>query len=84
MDDRQLYELLGRKQAELEELHGEYDRLLAVLADVVSGDIAPARVCVDRQARRWEVLPVMDAIVSVAPLVNGHVQSIPVEARKEE
>lgn len=50
-----LYEMLGRKQAELEGLNIEYNRLLAVLGQVVSGEIERGRVLVDLAARTWTV-----------------------------
>lgn len=56
-----LHEMLGRKQFDLENLSAEYDRLLAVLGQVVSGEIAPERVSVDLTARNWKVEPKADA-----------------------
>lgn len=50
-----LYTIIGRKQVELDALHREYDALLGVLSEVVTGTIAPARVTVDRVARTWAV-----------------------------
>lgn len=70
-----LYASLGRKQAELEQLHTEYDRLLALLAAVLSGEIAPARVHVDLERRCWDVQPDLPATprayTPVVPLENG-------------
>lgn len=56
MNEAQLYELLGRKQADLEALHREYDRVLALLSHVLSGDVHGSRVRVDLAGRRWEIV----------------------------
>ena len=54
MNESQLYEALGRKQALIESQNLEYGRLLELLANVVSGNIAPERVTVDLVARTWK------------------------------
>lgn len=41
---------------EIERIHGEYDRLLGLLDEVVSGRIDPVRVVVDRSSRTWKLL----------------------------
>lgn len=61
-----LYAALGRKQDALDNLNDEYNRLLAVLGQVASGEIAPTRVSVDLAARSW----------AVAPLVEEHADAL--------
>jgi hypothetical protein len=51
--EEQLAAALGRKHLELEQLNRNYDQLLVLLANVVSGEIGPARVTVDLAARTW-------------------------------
>lgn len=53
----ELNAMIGRKQVELENLNLEYDRLLAVLSQVTSGEIEKDRVSVDLTARSWKVEP---------------------------
>ena len=53
-----LYESIGRKQADLDNLNAEYDRLLAVFGQVASGEVARERVSVDLAARSWKVEPI--------------------------
>ena len=53
----ELYATLGRKQQELESLNGEYDRLLNLLSQVVTGTVDRERVSVDLVARSWKVEP---------------------------
>ena len=57
-------EIVGRKQIELESLHDEYDRLLAVLSGVLFREIASWRVSVDLTARTWKVDPLPPVPVS--------------------
>ena len=63
-DTDMVYAALGRRTLELEQMHAEYDRLLALLAGVLTGEIAPQRVRVDLQARQW----VLDATGDDVPL----------------
>ena len=49
--------IIGRKQVELENLNLEYNRLLMVLGQVVSGEVEKDRVSVDLAARSWKVEP---------------------------
>jgi hypothetical protein len=42
----------------LANLDTEYDRLLALLGEVITGAIEPGRVIVNTLARTWEVRPV--------------------------
>lgn len=58
MEESAIYENLGRKQTELDNLTAEYARLLGVLACVVSGEIAHDRVTVDYPAQTWSVAAV--------------------------
>ena len=53
-------EVVGRKQIELENLHDEYDRLLAVLSAVLFREIDPKRVSVDLTGRTWKVDPLLE------------------------
>ncbi len=53
----ELYEALGRKQAALDAMNVEYDRLLSLLQQVVSGKISPGRVTVDTEKRTWACKP---------------------------
>ena len=48
-----LYELLGRKQEKLESLDAEYTNLLALLAEVISGEVERSRVMVNLTDRTW-------------------------------
>ena len=57
----ELNAMIGRKQVELENLNLEYNRLLAVLSQVTSGEIEKDRVSVDLTARSWKVEPKEDA-----------------------
>lgn len=56
MTEAQLFEALGRKQAALDTLLTEYDRLLSLLEQVVDGRIDSHTVRVDLAGRRWEVV----------------------------
>lgn len=53
----ELNAIIGRKQVELDTLNVEYNRVLAVLGHVVSGEVARDRVSVDLAARSWKVEP---------------------------
>ena len=48
-----LFESLGRKQFQLDELNREYDQLLNLLAEVAAGNIEAARITVNLLERRW-------------------------------
>ncbi len=50
-----LFELLGRKQAQLEDQDAAYSQLLTLLAGVVSGEIATDRVLVNLTDRTWQL-----------------------------
>lgn len=67
MTESTLYETIGRKQAELDALHGEYDRLLALLGQVLDGRVPTDAVRVDLHQRRWEV---------VAPLTSPRLSGV--------
>lgn len=47
------YAALGRKQLELENLNAEYDRVLLLLSQVVSGQTAKEAVTIDLTGRKW-------------------------------
>jgi hypothetical protein len=53
MTESQLYEKVGRLQVAHEQLDAEYTRLLGLLAQVVAGDVDPARLLVDLTNRTW-------------------------------
>ena len=57
-----MYAVIGRKQTELDNLNVEYDRLLFILAQVLSGQLAADKVTVDIPGRRWtvETIPVSE------------------------
>lgn len=57
MNESQLYELIGRKQAVIEQQDAAYTHLLNVLAAVEAGAIDPSRLRVDLNARQWKVAP---------------------------
>lgn len=50
-----VYEMFGRKQAELESMHSEYNRLLIVLHSVLNGELESGRVSVDLEKRAWKI-----------------------------
>ena len=56
-----VYESLGHFAIDLINLNGEYDRLLALLCQVISGEVAHERVSVNLVTRTWAVTPVMPA-----------------------
>lgn len=58
----ELNAIIGRKQVELETLHLEYNRLLAVLGQVASGEVERERVSVDLDARTWTVAPQQESL----------------------
>ena len=74
-DTDMVYAALGRKTLELEQMHAEYDRLLALLAGVLTGEIAPQRVRVDLKGRCWALDASTDAVTYDAAL-SGSVQAL--------
>ena len=74
-DTDMVYAALGRKTLELEHLHAEYDRLLALLAGVLAGEIAPQRVRVDLEGRQWALDASTGAITDDAAL-SGPAQAL--------
>ena len=75
--DVNAYEILGRKQIELDHLNSEYDRLLTVLHLVSVGEIDRNRVSVDVEKRRWSVL-------SMEPLAATESHDLPVNFKIAE
>ena len=69
-DIESAYAALGRKTLELEQMHAEYDRLLALLDGVLTGEIAPQRVRVDLEGRSWVLDAIPDATTYDAAM-NG-------------
>lgn len=51
-----MYAAIGRKQTELDNLNIEYDRLLSLLKQVLSGEIDACRVTVNTSSRSWEMV----------------------------
>lgn len=68
MTESELYESLGRKQAELDTLNLEYSRLLDLLRLVVIGEITHDRVTVEMDGRKWTLAPKQDE--ASAPLAT--------------
>ncbi len=58
----QLYAVIGRKQAELEAMHAEYYNLLALLQQVVSGEVEKERVVTDLNKRTWTLEPGLSVV----------------------
>ncbi len=52
-----MYEMLGRKQAALEEQDVNYTQLLNLTAGLVRGDVDPGRVLINLTARSWSLCP---------------------------
>ena len=81
VDVESAYAALGRKTLELEQMHAEYDRLLALLAGVLTGEIAPQCVRVDLRGRCWalEATPDDMSLTASTPVrpgqVNGYVNT---------
>ena len=55
MNETEMFAAIGRKQHELDVLNSEYDRLLALLGQVISGETMADRVSVDLQHRSWAI-----------------------------
>lgn len=55
MNESQLFEMLGRKQAECDTLRTEYAKLLDVLVGVLAGTIATADVETDVSTQSWSI-----------------------------
>jgi len=51
----QLYAKIGRMQVDHEALDAEYSRLLALLAQVVAGEVDPSRLLVNLSERSWQL-----------------------------
>ena len=77
-DIEDVYAALGRKTLELEQIHAEYDRLLALLAGVLAGEIAPERVRVDLVGRCWALdVSTDDMPLSASAKVGaGHINGV--------
>ena len=56
MTEAQLFELLGRKQAALELIQGDYNKLIAVMRAVRNGEIALNRLTI-RPDGTWALGP---------------------------
>lgn len=56
-----LYELLGRKQARLEVLDGEYGKLLDLLCRIKCGEVKAESVSIDLTTRSWKIETQEDA-----------------------
>ncbi len=67
MSEARAYELLGRKQAELDNLNVEYNRLLTLLQSISAGEAKPAEISVDVAGRSWSYTKVPIPLVAVEP-----------------
>ena len=67
MNEAQLYESLGRKQADIECRAMQYARLLALLGQVCSGEIEACRVRVDLATQSWTLAPASTESEATAP-----------------
>lgn len=54
MTEKDLYEQLGRKQAEIDRRALAYAELLLLLSQVLTGEVAGDRVTVDLARQTWE------------------------------
>lgn len=63
MNETEMFSAIGKKQVELDNLNAEYDRLLAVLAQVALAQISIDRVTVDLAARTWTVQSIAEPAV---------------------
>ena len=68
-----LYEVLGRKQVQLEAQDAAYANLLALLSRVVSGEVDRSRLLVNMTDRTWELVdvgqrPAMPATINGLPV----------------
>lgn len=63
MNETEMFSAIGKKQVELDNLNAEYDRLLAVLAQVALTQISIDRVTVDLAARTWTVQSIAEPAV---------------------
>lgn len=68
-----LYEQLGRKQEVIEAQDAAYQAILDLLAGVVSGEIDPARILVNRTDRSWTM-----ASQGERPAMPGTINGLPV------
>lgn len=55
MNETEMFAAIGRKQTELDTLNSEYDRLLSLLSQVISGEVPADRVSVNLHGRSWEI-----------------------------
>jgi hypothetical protein len=69
MNEAKLYEALGRKQAQVEAQDQAYTELIHLLARVVSGEVARARVVVSLADRTWTLAAGADDPTTADPTV---------------
>ena len=62
MKENELYETIGRLTMQLEDLNDEYDRLLEVLRQVVTGEVKLECVTADIAGRTWAVATDLKAV----------------------
>ncbi len=55
--EAKLYEMLGRKQAEIEQLRSDYRLLLDWFGKVASGEVSGDRVRINHDTQSWSVAP---------------------------
>lgn len=71
-----LYDTIGRKQVELDNLRAEYARLLSVLAELKAGTLTPSELAVvDCESQSWRI-----ERTPVDPALNGCTGRIAPEA----
>lgn len=58
MNEAQLFELLGRKQAKLEEVVANYSHLVAILRGIKDGSVSLDRLAID-ESGIWTLSPVI-------------------------
>lgn len=56
MNEAQMFELLGRKQAQLEEVVKNYGNLIAIVRGIIAGSIAPDRLTIAADGT-WSLAP---------------------------
>lgn len=82
MNEQQLFEKLGRKQAVIEAQDDGYTQILNLLAGVVSGEIDRSRVLVDLTNRGW-TLAAVGTRPGMPATINGLPQCVVAPAEPE-
>lgn len=70
MNEAQLFEIIGRKDVEIQRLNLEYNKLLSVLVGVKSGGINPEHITI--LSNGWQLdMPPIDGIHEALAARNG-------------